>query len=154
MNILSTFIFVYKDPLPFSVTHASLQVLLFFCNKMEEAEKVFRSKSDTDPLYSNALGAVAFLKAIVSFSDSDITYASQVLARTSALTNVYTNVYKTKSSFVTKIFSFYSNSQPVSNGELRASVIRTEACILTGLMQLLQENIVGYIKAGLNLRKG
>lgn len=42
----------------------------------------------------------------------------------------------------------------IPNGELRAAVIRAEALCLTGLMQLLQENIVGYVKAGLNLRRG
>ena len=42
----------------------------------------------------------------------------------------------------------------VSNGEMRASVIRAECGLLMGMMQLLQESMVGYVKAGWSLRRG
>jgi uracil phosphoribosyltransferase len=42
----------------------------------------------------------------------------------------------------------------IPNGVLRANVIKAESCLLTGMLQMIQESVVGYIKCGLNLRKG
>lgn len=42
----------------------------------------------------------------------------------------------------------------MTNGEMRARVIRAECLLLTSLILLLQESIMSYLKAGLNLRKG
>ncbi|KAI7822525.1 hypothetical protein BC939DRAFT_397920 [Gamsiella multidivaricata] len=42
----------------------------------------------------------------------------------------------------------------MTNGEIRARVVRAESLLLTSLILLLQESIMSYLKAGLNLRKG
>lgn len=42
----------------------------------------------------------------------------------------------------------------IPNGVLRAHVARAEACLQMGILYLLQENVIGYIKCGLNLRRG
>jgi hypothetical protein len=42
----------------------------------------------------------------------------------------------------------------IPNGVLRAHVARAEACLQMGILYLLQENVTGYIKCGLNLRRG
>lgn len=42
----------------------------------------------------------------------------------------------------------------ISNGALRAHVIKAECCLLTAILQLCQESIVGYLRVGLNLRAG
>ncbi|RUP51193.1 hypothetical protein BC936DRAFT_149491 [Jimgerdemannia flammicorona] len=44
-------------------------------------------------------------------------------------------------------------SQFLSNGVLRAHVVKAECCLLIAMMQLSQESIVGYLKCGLNLRR-
>lgn len=44
--------------------------------------------------------------------------------------------------------------EPLSNGILRAHVVKAEACLQIAVLYLLQENISGYIKCGLNLRRG
>lgn len=41
-----------------------------------------------------------------------------------------------------------------TNGVLRAHVIKGESCLLMGILQLAQENMTGYLKSGLNLKKG
>lgn len=41
-----------------------------------------------------------------------------------------------------------------SNGVLRAQVIKAESCLLMGILQLTQETMTGYLKCGLNFRKG
>ncbi|KAG1381177.1 hypothetical protein G6F61_003395 [Rhizopus arrhizus] len=43
--------------------------------------------------------------------------------------------------------------EPLSNGILRAHVVKAEACLQIAVLYLLQENISGYIKCGLNLRR-
>lgn len=42
----------------------------------------------------------------------------------------------------------------VPNGVLRAHVVKAECCLQIAILQLLQESVVGYIKCGLNLRRG
>lgn len=41
----------------------------------------------------------------------------------------------------------------LSNGVLRANVVKAESCLLMGMLQMTQENAVGYLKCGLNLRR-
>lgn len=40
------------------------------------------------------------------------------------------------------------------NGVLRAHVLKAECCLQIAILQLLQESIMGYVKCGLNLRRG
>lgn len=42
----------------------------------------------------------------------------------------------------------------IPNGVLRAHVAKAECCLQIAILQLLQENVMGYIKCGLNLRRG
>lgn len=135
-------------------------VLLFFQNKTFEAEKIFMQKP-LDPLATNCFGCILFLKAMMTFAEQDIAKSNAVLQKTKLLTNVYINVYKAKtapaqsSSIFSKLnfFSFGQQHQ-VSNGEMRASVIKADCGLLMGMMQLLQESMVGYVKAGWSLRRG
>jgi hypothetical protein len=42
----------------------------------------------------------------------------------------------------------------VSNGVLRAHVAKAEASLQMAILYLLQESVTGYIKCGLNLKRG
>lgn len=42
----------------------------------------------------------------------------------------------------------------IPNGALRAHVIKSECCLLMAMVYLKQETVVGYLKCGLNLRRG
>lgn len=42
----------------------------------------------------------------------------------------------------------------IPNGVLRAHVVRAETCLQMAILYLLQENVAGYIKCGLNLKRG
>jgi hypothetical protein len=42
----------------------------------------------------------------------------------------------------------------MSNGALRAHVIKAECGLLMGIIHLTQETVVGYLKMGMNLRRG
>lgn len=42
----------------------------------------------------------------------------------------------------------------IPNGVLRAHVVKAECCLLMGILQMTQESVVGYLKCGLNIRRG
>lgn len=42
----------------------------------------------------------------------------------------------------------------IPNGVLRAHVAKAEACLQMAILHLLQESVAGYIKCGLNLKRG
>ena len=42
----------------------------------------------------------------------------------------------------------------IPNGVLRAHVVKAECCLQIAILQLLQENPMGYIKCGMNMRRG
>lgn len=44
--------------------------------------------------------------------------------------------------------------QFMPNGVLRANVVKGESCLLIGMLQITQESVFGYLKCGLNLKKG
>lgn len=44
--------------------------------------------------------------------------------------------------------------ETVPNGILRAHVAKAEACLQMAILHLLQESVAGYIKCGLNLKRG
>ncbi|KAI9304693.1 hypothetical protein BJ944DRAFT_145614, partial [Cunninghamella echinulata] len=45
------------------------------------------------------------------------------------------------------------NSHYLSNGVMRAHVIKAECCLQIAIIQLLQESVMSYVKCGLNLRR-
>jgi hypothetical protein len=54
---------------------------------------------------------------------------------------------------VKQIYSVNDGPRFISNGVLRANVIKAECCLLMGILQMTQESVVGYLKCGLNLRR-
>ncbi|KAF9113933.1 hypothetical protein BGX27_000464 [Mortierella sp. AM989] len=156
-------------------------VRIFFENDFVEAQRIFSSQDQFNPIYALGSGALAFIKACMTFSESDIQNAINALQHTESLCNSQIHAVQKKSapliSSVSKLVSsgwgYFSSKasapkpkhnhgsetppqQPtyMSNGEIRAKVIRAESMLLTSLILLFQESIISYLKAGLNLRKG
>ncbi|KAF9918077.1 tetratricopeptide repeat domain 39A [Linnemannia zychae] len=155
-------------------------VQIFFENQFVEAQRIFATQDQVNPVYALGSGALAFMKACMTFNESDIQAATRLLQHAEALCNaqihaapkktvpLMTSVSKLVSSgwsyFGYKDTSKSKNSSPtgtppsppkyMTNGEIRARVIRAESLLLTSLILLLQESIMSYLKAGLNLRKG
>jgi hypothetical protein len=116
----------------------------------------------------------------MTFNESDIQTATKVLQHAEALCNSQIQAAPKKTaplmSSVSKLVSSgwgyfgYKDTKSkgassagtpptpppkyMTNGEIRARVIRAESLLLTSLILLLQESIMSYLKAGLNLRKG
>ncbi|GAA5812064.1 hypothetical protein MFLAVUS_005513 [Mucor flavus] len=153
-----------------------------FNNRFMKAKKLFEKQAETDPLHALGLGSMAFLKAIMTTDDSMSKNAIDVLTTTYSIANaqidaatkksVGDTVYQAMSSyynyikFTRKSAGLPSSPKPatlkslqkdgvdfVPNGVLRAHVAKAESCLQIAILQLLQENVMGYIKCGMNLRR-
>ncbi|KAI7851628.1 hypothetical protein BDC45DRAFT_445267 [Circinella umbellata] len=141
---------------------------VFFNNQFEEAETLFKSKADEDPLYSLGLGAMSFIKALSATTQLTATYEfanGQILAASAKkplkdtvshyITNLIGNNSTGLPTNTPPLPSEYMKGRPmfITNGALRAHVIKAECCLLMAMLHLTQETVVGYLKAGLNLRR-
>ncbi|KAL0087647.1 hypothetical protein J3Q64DRAFT_1733762, partial [Phycomyces blakesleeanus] len=149
----------------------------FFNNKFSKAKGIFEKRASKDPLYALGLGAMAFVKAITSSDSSDTDVAIQSLTETYAFASAQIDdacankpLIDTVSHYFTNLMGsnpthLPTNTKPlkqdkykdppifISNGALRAHVIRAECCLLIGLIHMTKESVVGYLKMGLNLRR-
>ncbi|KAI9470662.1 MAG: hypothetical protein EXX96DRAFT_622869 [Benjaminiella poitrasii] len=153
-----------------------------FNNRFMKAKKLFEKQAESDPLHALGLGSMAFLKAIMTTDDSMSKNAIDVLTTTYSIAKaqidaatkktVGDSVYQAMSSYYNYIkFARGTGGLPASpkpatlksirrdgvnfipNGVLRAHVAKAECCLQIAIVQLLQENIMGYIKCGMNLRR-
>ncbi|KAF9160248.1 tetratricopeptide repeat domain 39A [Mortierella sp. AD011] len=153
-------------------------VRVFFENDFIQAQRIFSAQDQFNPIFALGTGALSFIKACMTFNESDIQNAINTLQHAESLCNSQIHAVEKKSvpliSSVSKLVSsgwgmFSSKgSNPkiknghlesgtpkyMTNGEIRARVIRAECLLLTSLILLFQESIMSYLKAGLNLRKG
>ncbi|KAG1452521.1 hypothetical protein G6F46_009403 [Rhizopus delemar] len=153
-----------------------------FNNRFMKAKRLFENQAEHDPLSALCLGSMAFLKAIMTTDDSMTKNAIEVLttaysiasAQINAATkkNIGNSVYHAMSSYYNYIKvargsgGLPSSPKPatlksikkegitfIPNGVLRAHVAKAECCLQIAILQLLQENVMGYIKCGMNLRR-
>ncbi|KAL9550907.1 hypothetical protein PS6_005273 [Mucor atramentarius] len=150
--------------------------------EQEEADSHSNLTSTSDPLYALGLGAMTFIKAMMTYNEDDIQLAMDTLTLSYNIAKIQIDnaavkkPYKsTWSSYLPSMMSSnqtglpdcppvvtmktddtnYSNDGPrfLPNGVLRANVVKAESCLLMGMLQMTQESVVGYVKCGLNLRR-
>ncbi|CEI96153.1 hypothetical protein RMCBS344292_10320 [Rhizopus microsporus] len=152
-----------------------------FDNRFMKAKAIFQTKASIDPLYALGLGAMAFIKAIMTYHENDKETAMTALATayTIAKAQIDNTSFKkpfkdTVTQYFTSLLSSNSTGLPTNppvstmpnssggiadpnsfmpNGLLRAHVIKAECCLLMGILQMTQESVVGYLKCGLNIRR-
>ncbi|KAG9325494.1 hypothetical protein KVV02_007525 [Mortierella alpina] len=156
-------------------------VQIFFENEFIEAQRIFATQDQVNPIYALGSGALAFMKACMTFNELDIQNAIRILTQAETLCSAQIQAAPKKTvplmSSVSKLvssgwgyFGYKDASKKndknspagtppplpkhMTNGEIRARVVRAEGLLLTSLILLLQESIMSYLKAGLNLRKG
>ncbi|CAJ0866157.1 7050_t:CDS:2, partial [Entrophospora sp. SA101] len=126
------------------------------------ANDIFSEKADIDPLYALGRGCISFLKAITTFDENDISLAIENLKMAEKLASAQIQILKSNNSpgaSISKMFQsgfgyFGANNKIyMTNAQIRNTVIQAESVLLIALIQLLQESMVSYVKAGLNLRK-
>lgn len=92
------------------------------------------------------LMALNALNATFSIAKAQIDAAK----KTSKVSGYFSGYY----SYLKRDKSQNHQTNPPPNGVLRAHVVKAECCLLIAVLQLLQESVMGYIKCGLNLRRG
>ncbi|KAH8554139.1 hypothetical protein BGW37DRAFT_483589 [Umbelopsis sp. PMI_123] len=145
----------------------------FFSNKFMKAKSVFKAKSDSDPLFALGLGSMAFIKSIMTYDPNDIVVAVDVLNTTCAIAQAQIDAASAKRPFKEAVSHYISSiitqnrtglpdtpkvnpDEPktfLPNGVLRAHVIKAEGSLLIGMLHLCQENVTGYLKCGLSIRR-
>ncbi|ORZ12337.1 hypothetical protein BCR42DRAFT_331778 [Absidia repens] len=139
----------------------------FFNNKFADAKSIFSTRSENDPLYALGLGCMAFIKenAILTLTETyqfanaqvDAASAKKPLKDTVShyITNLMGNNPTNLPTNTRPLNHDEMNNQPtfMSNGALRAHVIKAECGLLMGIIHLTQETVVGYLKMGMNLRR-
>ncbi|KAI8063639.1 uncharacterized protein B0P05DRAFT_555130 [Gilbertella persicaria] len=143
----------------------------FFNNKFAEAKAVFEKKAKQDPLYSLGLSSMAFsynakdidsalsrLTETYNFADAQVgvAFAKKPIADT--VSHYFTNLMGTNTTRLptkTRALDKYEMQKKTfnANGALRAHVVRAESALLMAILYLSLETNVGYLKAGLNLRR-
>ncbi|CAO3614204.1 unnamed protein product [Mucor hiemalis] len=148
----------------------------FFNNKFSQAKAIFEKRAKDDPLYMLGLGSMAFIKAITSYNPKDVESALSKLTETYLFADAQIDAASAKkplkdtvSHYITNLMGSNSthlptNTRPLNkyelqeqtfmpNGALRAHVIKAECGLLMSIIYLSMETVVGYLKAGLNLRR-
>ncbi|CAO3699708.1 hypothetical protein G6F70_005621 [Rhizopus microsporus] len=151
-------------------------VQLFFNNKFSEAKAIFETKSKEDPLYALGLSSMAFVKAISSYNLKDVEAALSKLTETYLFANAQIEAASAKKPLKDTVSHYFTNlmgtnsthlptnTRPLSkwelqeqqflpNGALRAHVVKAECALLMAMTYLSLETVVGYLKAGWNLRR-
>ncbi|KAI9498598.1 hypothetical protein BDB00DRAFT_798640 [Zychaea mexicana] len=155
---------------------------LVFNNKFMRAKAKFQMHAATDPLHGVALGVIATIKAMMTHDQTDLDKAMSTLASAYTIAQAQIDAVSVKRSLkdsLTHYFSAFmvnksisdfgppaapapttvsssgitSTTTFLSNGVLRAHVIKAECSMLMAVMQLSRENVVDYLKCGLNLRR-
>lgn len=146
----------------------------FFSNKFMKAKSIFKTKSDSDPLFALGLGSMAFIKAIMTYDPVDIDVGMSVLSTTCAIAQAQIDAASAKRPFKEAVSHYFSSiitqsrtglpdtpkgnpDEPktfLPNGVLRAHVVKAEGSLLMGMLHLCQENVTGYLRCGLSIRRG
>ncbi|KAI8146064.1 hypothetical protein BJV82DRAFT_404445 [Fennellomyces sp. T-0311] len=153
-----------------------------FDNKFMNAKNTFLAKASVEPLHALGLGAMAFIKAMMTYQEKDIEIAMTALATAYTIAKAQIDNTQFKKPLKEAVSQYFSamltrnnasglpnNPTPITransngvpreaptflpNGILRAHVIKAECCLLMSILQLSQESVVNYLKCGLNLRR-
>ncbi len=124
---------------------------IFLDNNIKAAQAQFATQSRRNPLYLLGVSAVEAIAAVLSLERAQLDKASRVLAATEQFAaSVLPRDFGGLVSLGKWMFGAKASS--VSNAELRCRVIRAEASLVLGFLQLFQESVVSYVRAGINLR--
>ncbi|CAO3690629.1 unnamed protein product [Rhizopus stolonifer] len=151
-------------------------IRLLFNNKFSEARAVFETKAKEDPLYALGLSFMSFIRAISSFHPKDAESAITKLSETYLFADGQVQaassakpIKETVSDYITNWMGsnpthLPTNTRPLkryelmeqeftSNGALRAHIVKAESALMRAVLYLSLDTMVGYLKAGINLRK-
>jgi tetratricopeptide (TPR) repeat protein len=123
---------------------------VFFDNNIRESSLRFATHSRTNPLYLLGVAAIESLAAVLSLERAQIDKATRVLSATEQFA---AGVLPRDFGGLLSLGKWMmGKTQRMSNAELRARVIRAESSLVLGFLQIFQESVISYVRAGINLR--
>ncbi|CAM0142030.1 hypothetical protein VKS41_004265 [Umbelopsis sp. WA50703] len=145
----------------------------FFGNRFMRAKYVFKARADKDPLYALGLGSMAFIKAIMTYDPVDIDVAMDALSTACSIAQAQIDAASAKRPIKEAVSHYFSSiitsnrtglpdtpktkpDEPktfLPNGVLRAHVVKAEGSLLIGMLYLCLENVTGYLRCGLSIRR-
>ncbi|RCH91898.1 tetratricopeptide repeat domain 39A [Rhizopus azygosporus] len=154
-------------------------VFCLFNNQFMNAKRLFEQQANSDPLHALGLGSMMFLKAVITLDHQVHQDAIYVLTKVYQIATAQIDkatrrhIGSTVSQYLSSCRQYIRLSkavptdikpvkpkqlemhrvEPISNGILRAHVVKAEACLQIAILYLLQETVTGYVKCGLNLRR-
>ncbi|ORZ33331.1 hypothetical protein BCR44DRAFT_144802 [Catenaria anguillulae PL171] len=140
-------------------------IAIFFSNDFDGALAVMKSKSESDALFALGEGTFSMLKAMTTFDMEDIATATALLQRAEALAAAQLKLAAPKSSanrfskWIKGGASFIAQSTGLSSAprltpaQIRSTIVRAEASLISSFLYLFQESLMAFVKAGLGLRK-
>lgn len=138
---------------------------LFFSNAFDEAERFFAAFADTVPIFSLSLGAVSFMRAIMSWDQEQLANAQEKLKATISLCSSILPQASLLGSVASGALSIFggggggaggsgSGGAAVTPAQLDATVISGEATLLSAILHLTDESLLGIVRFAMAVRGG
>eukprot|EP01065_Artemidia_motanka_P009236 TRINITY_DN14717_c0_g1_i1.p1 TRINITY_DN14717_c0_g1~~TRINITY_DN14717_c0_g1_i1.p1 ORF type:complete len:737 (+),score=203.08 TRINITY_DN14717_c0_g1_i1:54-2264(+) len=125
-------------------------VELFMENKYLDAEAMFKARSDRDPNSALAHGAIAFLRAFMSWEDGDMAEARRRLDWAEELAGKLCP----GDGIGSAVTGLFKATKVLSNFELRCRCVRAEARLLRSLLYVTEESIMSWLRAAKGMNDG
>lgn len=123
---------------------------LFFTNRFSEADRFFSAFADTVPIFSLSLGAVSFMRGVMTWAPEELAMAQERLKATQKLCQTV----MPQESWIGSIFGSGAPAGSVTPAQLDATVICGEATLLGGLLFLTEESLMGIVRFAMAVRSG
>jgi len=123
---------------------------LFFSNRFQEAERFFAAFADTVPIFSLSLAAIAFLRGVMTWEAAELAAAQERLKATQKLCQSI----MPQDSMWGGLFGGGAASGGVTPAQVDATVICGEATLLSGLLYLTEESLMGIVRFAMGVRSG
>lgn len=123
---------------------------LFFTNRFSEADRFFSAFADTVPIFSLSLGAVSFMRGVMTWAPDELATAQERLKATQKLCAAI----MPQESWIGSIFGSGAPAGSVTPAQLDATEICGEATLLGGLLFLTEESLMGIVRFAMAVRSG
>ncbi|KAJ1517924.1 Tetratricopeptide repeat protein 39B, partial [Coelomomyces lativittatus] len=143
----------------------SKAVDLFLNNDFTGSLSLLKPQQDFDSFSSLGVGLLESLEAFATFDLEDLKKASKSLKKAETLAEMQYKLatpsnddfliskwIKGSASFIAQTTGL--RRPPLMNhAQIRSAIIKAESSLINGILFMLQENVIGYVKAGLALRR-
>lgn len=125
---------------------------LFLQNRFVEAEEFFGKGRNRLPVFALGHATMAFMKAAMTWSKTDIAEAIRRLKHAQTLCATFmptTSTWRSIGQFVG-----VADQAPMTAEELEGTLLYAEATLILAVQHLMEESVAGFVRCGLAVREG